>query len=164
MTTESQVVFKDRDRARVERRSEPPEYTLRLYEDATAEQLALGAPYSELSRVADVVVKTVAESVTVVLAEVCTDTDEKIAALEKRLVMTELEIGALRSENASLKRSIDMLDRRLTFTFERHAASVARSRPKGGRAKKAPGNGHDLPSGSPDAAQLPASIIRRAAE
>jgi hypothetical protein len=88
---------------------------------------------------------------------------DKAADLDKRVTLMDLENAALKSENASLKRDIAMLDRRLTLTLERQAASVGRSRPKGGRGKKAAANGRSFPPGSPDAAQLPDSIIRRAA-
>jgi hypothetical protein len=62
--------------------------------------------------------------------------EKKITGLDARLVMMELENGALKSENASLRRDIAMVDRRLSFNLERQAASVGRPSRKAAEGRR----------------------------
>jgi hypothetical protein len=63
---------------------EPIQPRLRLYGDITPERGAMPAPYSELIRATDLIMKTVSEAVAAVIAEVYDDAQEKSMPSRRR--------------------------------------------------------------------------------
>jgi hypothetical protein len=124
---------------------DPSKPLLTLYENITVEQRNMPASYDALIYATDKVVRTIAESVSVVIGEACADADEKIdravaeiAALDARIFELQRENGELRGEIADLSDRLDRVrsargdtdGRSLPASIVRPRAKQSRSPPK----------------------------------
>jgi hypothetical protein len=105
------------DRTKPDARTPPPaaeEPLLRLYKNLTSEQAAAPAPYSELVYVANSVLQVSLEATAGVVADERKLTDDRFAALEKRILdanarsaIVERDCAALRGEVADLTHQLE---------------------------------------------------------
>jgi hypothetical protein len=131
MTAATGIVLKTKSDACVASRPRgPSEPILQLYdENASAEQLALPAPYSEVARVADRVMKALLEILSQVLADERKDADGRFAEFDAKLGKLQRENVELRGKIADLTHQLklDRATRGITDGASLPASLVRRS-------------------------------------